>query len=136
MYKRTIWQDDVAGIQKGTDMNAANFNNLEAGTMEANALAALNTAYQRYAADVAKNNEAVIVSCINHPIIKSATVNIPANATRNHTNYNVVPVIEGAVDGTVGDLFITSKQANGFAVSYTGTAASVAMSFIITGGMI
>lgn len=136
MYKRTIWKDDVEGIQEGTDMNAANFNNLEAGTMEANALAALNTAYQRYAADVAKNTEPVIVLRTGTPIVKSDTVNIPANATRNHTNYNVVPVIEGAVDGTVGDVFIKNKQANGFSVSYTGTAASVSMSFIITGGMI
>jgi len=41
MYKPTIWQDHVEGIQDGTDMNAANFNNLEAGTLEANTLAAL-----------------------------------------------------------------------------------------------
>lgn len=49
MYKRTIWQDHVEGVQDGTDMNAANFNNIEAGTMEASALAAMNSAHQRYA---------------------------------------------------------------------------------------
>ena len=48
MYKRTIWQDHVEGVQDGTDLNAANFNKLEAGTMEANALAAMNAAFHRY----------------------------------------------------------------------------------------
>ena len=48
MYKRTIWQDHVEGVQDGTDLNAANLNNIEAGTMEAQALAAMNTAFQRY----------------------------------------------------------------------------------------
>ena len=48
MYKRTIWQDHVEGVQDGTDLNAANLNKLEAGAMEATALAAMNTAFQRY----------------------------------------------------------------------------------------
>ena len=37
MYKPTIWQDHVEGVQEGTDMNAKNFNNIEAGLMEASA---------------------------------------------------------------------------------------------------
>ena len=43
MYYRTIWQDHIEGVQDGTDMNAANFNNIEAGVMEAAALAAYNS---------------------------------------------------------------------------------------------
>lgn len=51
MYKPTIWQDHVEGVQEGTDMNAKNFNNMEAGVMEAAALAALNAENSRHAKD-------------------------------------------------------------------------------------
>lgn len=49
MYKPTIWQDHVEGVQEGTSMNAANFNNIEKGAMEANALAAMQAAFQKAA---------------------------------------------------------------------------------------
>lgn len=134
MYKRTIWQDHVEGIQDGTDMNAANFNNLEAGAMEANAIAALNTAYQRYAADVAKNSEPVIIE--ENLLASSGVVfiAIPDAATRNNINYNVVYEIVDADDAaTIG---VGSKQANGFGSAVRGPATSVRVRYIITGGMI
>lgn len=40
MYKPTQWQDHVPGVQEGTPLDAANLNNIEAGAMEAEALAA------------------------------------------------------------------------------------------------
>ena len=46
MYKPTQWKDHVEGLQEGTDLNAANLNNMERGTMEAQALAAF-LAYHR-----------------------------------------------------------------------------------------
>ena len=51
MYKPTLWQDHVEGVQEGTDMNAKNFNNIETGVIEAAALAALNAEFSRYKAD-------------------------------------------------------------------------------------
>ena len=60
MYKPTIWQDHVEGVQEGTDMNAKNFNNIETGVMEAAALAAMNAENSRYQADARKE----IVDCI------------------------------------------------------------------------
>ena len=51
MYKRTIWQDHVDGSQEGTDMSAANFNNIEARVMENSALTALNAEYSRHERD-------------------------------------------------------------------------------------
>ena len=47
MYKPTTWIDHIAGVQEGTDMNAEHFNNMEAGIMEANALAALHFEHQK-----------------------------------------------------------------------------------------
>ena len=136
MYKRTIWQDHVEGIQDGTDMNAANFNNIEKGTMEANAIAAFNTAYQRYAADVAKNSEPVVVEFELTGAQVSRFIAIPSTATRNNVNYNVVCEINMTNDSSIATVCVINKQANGFEAGYEGTASTVKGRFIITGGMI
>lgn len=53
MYQPTTWIDHIAGVQEGTDMNAEHFNNMEAGIMEANALAALHFEHQKAAESMA-----------------------------------------------------------------------------------
>ena len=136
MYKRTIWQDHVEGIQEGTDMSAANFNKIEVGTMEANALAALNAAYRRYGNDQIKNNEVVVIEAELSGSNVSNSVAIPNSATRNTTNYNIVPEIKSVTGGTAGDIIPITKQANGFTVQYNGTASRVAVRFNVSGGMI
>lgn len=136
MYKRTIWQDHVEGIQEGTDLNAANLNNIEAGTMEANALAALNAAYRRYGNDVAKNSEVVVVEATLTGSDVSNSVAIPETAIRNNANYNIASEIKSVNGGTAGDIILLTKQANGFTVKYNGTANSVTVRFNISGGMI
>ena len=137
MYKPTIWKDHVEGIQEGTDMNAANFNNIEVGTMEANALAALNASYRRHATDVAKNNEAFVLDSTLYGADKNITVNLPQSMLRNNQNYNVVPVLNGATDGSVEAVLVFgNKTANSFIVQYSGSASSIRVCFIITGGMI
>ena len=60
MYNRTIWQDHIEGVQDGTDMNAANFNNIEAGVMEANALAAYNSEMTRSGSAISYGTEDLI----------------------------------------------------------------------------
>ena len=136
MYKRTIWQDHVEGIQEGTDMNASNFNNIEAGIMEANALASLNAEYRRYSNDVAKNCEVVIVEATLTGTNTPHSIAIPGHATRNSENYNVVPELSTINEGTAGDIIILSKQANGFTAIYNGSAKSIVVRFHISGGMI
>lgn len=136
MYKRTIWQDHVEGVQEGTDMSADNFNNIEAGTMEAAALASLNAAYRRYGNDVAKNSEIVVVEAELTGANTAKSVVIPPEFTRNTTNYNIVSEIKSVNGGTAGDIIPITKQANGFTVKYNGTASSIVVRFCITGGMI
>lgn len=138
MYKRTIWKDHVEGIQEGTDMNAANFNNIEAGTMEANALAAYNAEHQRHVNDIVKNNEVVTVEQEFEEYEPSDTfeIVIPANATRNNINYIVVPEISGIGGPDPVTISVHAKQANGFTVSLRGSASTVVVRFHISGGMI
>ena len=136
MYKRTFWQDHVEGVQEGTDMSAENFNNLEAGTMEAAALAGLNAAYRRYGNDIAKNNEIVVVEVTLSGANVEQNVDIPANLTRNGTEYIIVPELKSVTGGSAGDIIPVTKQANGFTVKYNGTASSIVVRFNISGGMI
>ena len=141
MYKPTIWQDHVEGIQEGTDMNAANFNNLEIGTMEASALAALNAAYRRYCTDMALNAETIVVKATLTGSGTTTTVEIPEKYKRNKSEYNVVPVVVYTSGGNAGDIIILYrapdyKKTNQFSVKYTGTATTVEVDFLISGGMI
>lgn len=142
MYKPTIWQDHVEGVQEGTDMNAANFNNIEVGTMEANALAAMNSAHQRYATDKAKETEVIVVECglffsPEAPSSDETFVAIPNNVTRNNTNYSVTPIVTHSssfpLDGIV---IVSDKQVNGFKARYTGNYTQISITFLICGGMI
>ena len=135
MYNRTIWKDDVPGVQEGTDMNAANFNNMEAGIMEANALAAMNAAYRRYEADEALNREIIAIDATLTGTSEQ-TVAIPTEATRRGTDYNVGIEIKSVTGGTAGDVIITTKQANGVKLKYNGTASSIAIRCKVSGGMI
>lgn len=135
MYKRQIWQDHVEGIQEGTDMNAANFNNLEAGTMEAVALAAMNAAHRRYCNDMALNAETIVVEATLTGSGTENSVDLPAAKTRNFTAYNVAAEVKSVTGGTAGDIIILTKQANGFKVKYNGDATSIVVRFHVSGGM-
>ena len=135
MYKRTLWQDHVEGVQEGTPLSAANLNNIEAGTMEANALAALNAEYRRYSADNAKNTEVFskLVSLSGSGVLHQVSLD---GGVRNNTQYRVDYEIVSVGSGTAGDLVILSKQANGFSVKYLGTSSGIQVIFYISGGMI
>ena len=135
MYKRQIWQDHVEGIQEGTDLNAANFNNLEAGTMEAAALAAMNAAHRRYCNDMALNAETVVVEATLTGSGTTNSVEIPADKMRNMTTYNIVAEVKSVTGGNAGDIIPVTKQANGFTVKYNGTASSIVVRFHVSGGM-
>ena len=135
MYKPTIWQDHVEGIQDGTDMNAANFNNIEAGVMEAAALAALNAASSRYSNDMAKNAETIIIEATLTGANTNTSVAIPEKATRNMKTYNVIAEIKSVTGGTAGDIIIGTKKTTDFSVKYNGSATSIVVLFHVSGGM-
>jgi hypothetical protein len=145
MYKPTIWQDHVEGVQEGTDMNAANFNNIEAGVMEASALAALNAAVSRYSFDMAKNAEVIKIRADAEGAQKRVRVDLPDNKKRNINVYNIVPVVVNSIgdyetnvgwaDGVTGDIIIDTQFTDYFEFYYTGSATCVTVEFYISGGM-
>ena len=141
MYKRTIWQDHVEGVQDGTDMNAANFNNIEAGTMEANVLAAMNSEYQRYCMDVAKDNEVFVVTVYDtHKGSENHNeVVFPADKVRNHKDYRITYRLYTDADDThTGHVSIVSQSTTGFKYRFSGfdVGQGARVTFYISGGMI
>lgn len=137
MYKPTIWQDHVEGIQEGTDMNAANFNNIEAGIMETAALTALNASFSRYGYDVAKNAEAVYFSAVLKGGIDNDVL-IPVEHKRNNAGYSVLYERSALLgnDNDVGDIIISTKYQDYFKVRFSGSADTALIVFVISGGMI
>lgn len=134
MYKAINWVDHVEGIQEGTDQSAANFNNMDAGIFESIGLNGLLAMRARLQQDAQIEAEVV---AIDKTLTGTAqvTVDIPTTKTRNRTSYNVTAEVSSATGGTVGDIIINTKQANGFKVNYTGTATSVVLRLKVQGGM-
>ena len=134
MYKLINWVDHIEGIQVGTDQSAANFNNMDTGIFESIGLNGLLAMRARLQKD-AQSEAEVIPITITLTGTTAQSVVIPVTKTRNRTIYNVTAEITTATGGTVGDIIITTKQANGFYAKYTGTATSVILLLKVQGGM-
>ena len=136
MYKRTIWKDHIEGIQEGTDLNAENLNNIEAGTMESNAIAALHASYRRYENDVVKDTEVSTTRKYTISGGKDVTVSVKQ---RNNTNYRVVAEISKCQNGNVPatNIIISDKQTDSFKASLSNAeSGAIDVVFHVSGGMI
>ena len=134
MYKRTIWQDRVDGVQKGTPLSAENLNNLEAGAMEAGALAALVSTFCRGGSSSSKGSDTVVVE--GHIEYGSTTyIDIPAHAIRNNTDYFVATEVTSMNSCDPVTIVISNKTVSDFAVDCVGAGETVDVRFIIMGGM-
>lgn len=141
-------------IQQGTNMSAANFNNIEMGitdhdlAMEILVLLARNladraTACESEIAQTATDLLAEVTPEIktltlsngaNYPFNNSVT-NVSMAKSRNTLNYTVEAEAT-ASDGNVGEIVISDKQKNGFKIAFTGSATSVTVSIKIRGGIL
>jgi len=68
-----------------------------------------------------------------YPFNNSAKT-IALTAVREKKEYQVYAEILSASGGFVGDVEVTDKQTNGFKLSYTGSAASVQLRYVVEGG--
>lgn len=134
MYKAINWVDHVEGVQDGTDQSAANFNNMDAGIFESIGLNGLLAMRARLQRDAQAEAEVVAID-ITLTGTTLQSVAIPATKLRNRTAYNVTAEVSSATGGTVGDIIVSTKQANGFMAKYSGTATSVVLRLKVQGGM-
>lgn len=163
MYNITIWKDHAVTpantytvtengdgtitltpsgtvIQQGTNMSAANFNNIEEGVLAAGSLAAEAMNIARLADEKAiafgvTVIEASFTNSQKYPFNDSKkTVALIGANVRDTQDYTVdyEPVsVEG---GLLGDVVITDKMVNGFKAAYTGSATSATLKLYVRGG--
>lgn len=58
---------------------------------------------------------------------------VALNPTKENTNYVVLPEVT-AFQGNVGEIVISDKAVNGFAIAYTGSASTVTVKYTVLGG--
>lgn len=126
-------------VQQGTNMNAANFNNLEQGVFAANVSAAEALRLIRGLQDKADALEGLVLEATltnssKYPFNNSKkTIALGNENERYNTDYTVIVEAEPQ-DGFLGDVKISNKMLNGFKIEYTGSASSVAVKCYVQGG--
>ena len=127
-------------VQQGTNMNAANFGNMEAGIMAAvvEATEALRMC-GKLQDDIGGVQPLVIQATLSnsqaYPFNNSkATIAIPTNDTRYDAGYIVIPEVVSYSGGGVKDIVISDKLVNGFKAEFTGGATSAVVKFYVVGG--
>lgn len=159
MYRATEWKDHVtefpnrrkltnnedgtvdvekaqgAVIQQGTPQSATNFNNMETAIFESIGLNGLLAMRAKLQQEALKENEIIAIPITITGTGNLESVAIPTDKTRNRTAYNVMTEITAVNGGDAGDIIVSTKQANGFKVKYTGDAASVEVRLMVQGGM-
>ena len=139
-------------VQQGTNMSAANFNNIELETFagdlanrlvlfivrrDGDRLDVAEARLDKFVDEVTAEEKTVTITNTNakkYPLPSTqATVSI--TNTRSYLNYTVEAEVT-AFDGNVGEVVISDKQLNGFKVGYTGSAKSATIKLKIRGGIV
>ena len=63
----------------------------------------------------------------------NSKVTVALSPTKENTNYIVLTEVT-AFQGNVGDIVISDKAVNGFAIAYTGSASTVTVKYTVLGG--
>lgn len=124
-------------IQQGTPQNAANFNKMEDGIINATEMAALAMTAIIHARQTEEDLEGEVINVDltntqDYPFNNSVKT-VPLTTKRNHTNYTVSCEITSK-NGFTGEIEVTEKLLNGFKVAYTGSAKNVSLKIYVKGG--
>jgi hypothetical protein len=140
----TITETPVPGeiLQQGTPQNAANFNNNEQGTFAANDMGDFLTlqVLQLQRGQVNAIGESGIITLTNtavYPFNDSAsksTNTVALDTPRDTTDYTVTAEVQSVTGGAAGDINVSNKLRNGFALSFDGSASEVVVRYAVTGG--
>jgi len=166
MYNRTNWVDEVTeyeGIFKETDLggglvkhepetgeiyvqgtpqDAAHWNNMEDGIMDAHVAHDLllnglrQTVWRVGDLERATDQETGSVTLTNtmqFPF-NNSIVTVPLTITRDNLNYIVEVIKVEPTGGPAGDVEISERQVNGFKMAFTGSASSVKVTYAVIGG--
>ena len=164
MYDRTYWRDHVTEfddrfterenedgtithipaegevIQQGTPQNATNFNKMEEGifgSTETAAMLALALIHHGQAIEQLSGEKgaATLTNTLEYPFNNSRKT-VALVKPRQTLDYTVSVEAEAVGGGAVGEIIISDKQLNGFKIEHTGSAAKVAVKYVVEGGMV
>lgn len=136
-------------IQQGTNLSAANFNNMECGILDAGLAAAI-LGFGKLQHDRQTDEHLAVMDDEVLGETKTVTLNNSASYPFNSTMDNPISValtttrknlyysVEASVathSGEIGEVHITDKALNGFKVSFDGSGKSVTLTLRIKGGM-
>ncbi len=127
-------------IQQGTNMSAANFNNIELGVHAANisaseALRMIGLLQNKTTALEGLVIEETLTNDRSYPFNNSTkTIALGNMNGRLNKNYTVLVEAQAEGGGFVGDIVITDKMLNGFKIAYTGSAKTVKVKCYVQGG--
>jgi hypothetical protein len=141
-------------VQQGTNMSAANFNNIEMGMTDHDLAIQILAMLLRSIGDRTTDSEddiekltanilaevtpeeatVTLTNSLRYPLNGSAkSVSLTKNrATKNYT----VEAEVTSTDGNVGEIEVTDKALNGFKIAFTGSAKNVTLKIKIRGGII
>jgi hypothetical protein len=162
VYQKTDWEDHVTQYEnrfreyanadgsithipdegeivfEGTPQNARNFNNMENGIFEAGQIGAETARISRHtqqslAALKGESGTATLGNALAYPFNNSVAT-VSRSIPRDKADYGVD--IDAGIDtsGIVGRVYVYDKLANGFKIAFTGSAASVAVKYVVRGG--
>lgn len=122
----------------GTPQSAVNFNHLERGILDAQtalSLLAIDMQMQKDMQGVSEVGTITLNNTKKLPFNNSRTT-IALKKPRASLDYGVEVIEATASDAKpIGDIVASARQLNGFALSYSGSAASVTIKYKVTGGI-
>lgn len=122
----------------GTPQSAVNFNHIECGVLDAQTAASLIAIDLQMLKDSQGATEVGTVTLTNTKSLpfNNSRKTIALKKTRRTLDYNVEIIEATASDAKpIGDVVANGKQLNGFALSYSGSSASVTIKYKVTGGI-
>jgi len=128
--------------QAGTPLNAANFNNMEAGILDAHVahellLNALRQSVWRIenleTATAQETGSVTLTNSLQFPF-NNSQVSVALSKTRDNQNYVVEILSVTPTGGPAGEIEVTDRLVNGFKIAFTGSASSVTVTYAVIGG--
>lgn len=133
--------------QNGTQFSATNMNHIEQGVQDAHIAEALMViAHMQNVARIEALEKATVqevgtvtlTNTVNGSALKNFLFNNSQKSvalTNRRDNLNYMVVIVGITGGgNVGEVEVTDRLVNGFKLAYSGSAASVAVTYAVIGG--
>lgn len=140
----TITHTKVRGevYVEGTPQDAAHFNKIEQGILDAHTGIQLVLLAQRHdlwrieALEKATDQETGTVTLTNNQEFpfNNSIVTVPLMITRDNLNYIVEVIKVEETGGPAGEIEISERQVNGFKMAFTGSASSVKVTYAVIGG--